>query len=462
MRRILVPGLTLALAAAVASPLYAGAVYVPYAADVTVGAVQYETQIWASNRGSESRRFSTVFIPAGANGTVRTGVVPKVVGVQPGASILVDNIAPTSTVGMLEINGAPQLLISARLVPADGGSGRLGGHLPVISSENLIPASAVAHLQGITRDQARITDLMVVNVAKVAASCTVTPQAANGAALGNPAQVTLAPLTVNRYADVMNVLGQLAITGVRVGVTCNQTFYAFALTLDSQNSAVTVINPAESLTSTLLVPGDDGGGGGGGGGGGNQTCGDGKICFSRPGVFYIPTPSESVRRETFSLATADYSKAHFTVEVENGGWKSPTSGLHSLFWLAINRHFRLLGFAAAKGPSAHTVLFRHGIDIEAVLKPRFEVGFRFEPGSTVKVDFLWDGPNRLVELRLLDTAGNVLARITDRTNKARIQIGDGEDLTADFSFQQGHNPNEPPTYGWKYKNLSLEVFELQE
>lgn len=450
MRLSLVTGLSI-LCLATAGPAFGGAVYVPYAADVTIGGVNYKTQVWASNRGSENRRFTTFFIGAGADGTDREDAETGNVTVLAGGSVLVQGLAAANQVGMLEISGAPQLMISAQLVPGGDFLGRIGANLPVISSENLVAANETVFLQGISRNSQQVSDFSLVNVSHTQATCTVSAFQANGAAIGSSAQVPVAALSMNRYADVLNILGQPSITGVRLAVTCDQTFYAYGLVFDANNGAVKVIEPSEMLTSTLVAPGD--------------TpppppppeCGTGVLCFERRGVFFTPTGGEPYRRETFEVPTGSYSKVHLRVEVINNGWRQPTTGIHMLWWLAVNRHFRLLGFAAARGPNANNVLFRHGMNIEATAKPKYNIPFTMVIGQVYVNEFTYDTGNRTLEYKILDAAGNVLLRVEDRTNVNHIEINDGEDLTADFSWN-GENPNEPPTYGWKYQNLTIEAY----
>ncbi len=450
MRRLIVAVASITCLAA-AAPAFGGAVYVPYAADVTVGGVRYKTQVWASNRGSENRRLSTFFIGAGVNGTDRDGAALSSVGVLPGSSVLVQGVAGPNQVGMLEISGAPQLLISAQLVPVGNFLGRVGANLPVISSDNLLAAGSTAHLLALSRNSQQISDFLLVNISQQQASCSVSAFAANGSPIGSTAQVTMPALSLNRYSDVLNLLGQANVTGVRLTVSCNRTFYAYGVTFDSSSGAVNVLQPSELLTSTLVIPG------------GNdpdpdpEGCPTGAICFERRGTFFTPTGGEPYRRETFPTPNGSYSKAYLRVEVVNNGWRQPTTGIHMLWWLAINRHFRLLGFAAARGPGAHNVLFRHGMNIEATAKPRYNLPFTMVIGQTYINEFTYDAANRELEYKILDTGGNVLLHTTDRTNVRHIEVGNNEDFTADFSWH-GDNPNEPPTYGWNYKNLTLQIW----
>jgi hypothetical protein len=264
--------------------------------------------------------------------------------------------------------------------------------------------------------------------------------------------VRLAPLSSRLYEDALAILGESDQLNARAEVSCDEPSYAFSLIRDLATGEVSYLGPAGEGSSTLAPPGDGGGSGG--------ECPPDAICFSRPGVFYVPTPQESIRRLTFPLATGPYSKLHFRVEVVHGGWKQPASGLHSLFWLALNRHYRLIGFSGFHGPAKNDVLFRHGMNLPAGEKPKFVEPFVAIPGETYVCDFLFDPVGRHLEFKILDSAGNTLLSITDRPNVNRINVEDGEDLVADFSTAAGQNDAEPPTYGWQYRNLTLEVYPI--
>ncbi|MFN7963213.1 MAG: hypothetical protein U0002_18275 [Thermoanaerobaculia bacterium] len=458
MRRGLTRALAVAfLVLATAGSVQAGTVYVPLAKDVVIDGIRYQTQIWVSNKGDVPRRFGALFLPNDTDGTSRPDGNPAPnIGINGGATLQLTGIAPANSVGMLEISGAPQILVTAKLVSTVNGVEHIGTALPVISSDNLIAAGTQINLQNFDRSTTRRTDFLLVNLAQTAASCNVALFRADGTSIGDPAVVTLLPLSHREYGDVLNALGEANIAAARLVATCDKTYFAYALNYDRATGDATVQLPSQDLDSALTRPGD------------NppppppppNDCDPAAVaCFQKTGVFYEPNPGETRRRESFQIASGSYSKTHMRVEVYHGGWLRPPSGLHSLFWYALGgRHYRLIGFAGALGPGKDQLLFRHGINLPAGDKPKFTPSFNFVPGTTYVLDYVWNPAGRTLSFKVMDTSGNVLIEITDRPNANRMNIEQGEDLTLDFSSELGANPNEPPTYGWRYQNLLVEVF----
>lgn len=449
MRSRLVTGLSL-LCLAAAGPAFGGAVYIPYTADITVGGIRYETQIWAANRGTENRRFSAVFLNAGSDGTDRDGVDPTQVTVLAGGSVLIQDFAGANQLGMLEISGAPQLAIGARLVPIGDQTGGLGASLPVISSENLLPAGATVYLQGLGRDDQKVTDFVLANIEHTPASCNLSILGANGAALAAPAQVTVAALSINRYTDLLGSLDPPTVSGARVVVSCDKRFFAYALTFDAGNAGVKMIQAAELLTSTLAPPGT------------TQTgCPAGALCFSKPGTFFTQVQPATFHIEYFDVPPGNYRKVHFEVDVYHGGWGnlSGPGGLHSLFWLVRDRNFNLLGFSVFRKPPRNDVMFRHGIGIEATQKPKIFLPVEGVPGHTYRVSYTYDPGQGRLNYQLTDlTTGALVIDYNDVPNVNRVEVPVGSRLRADFGFKEGLNENEDPGYGWRYSNLKLEAY----
>ncbi len=449
MKGSLVAGLSL-LCAAAAGPAFGGAVYIPYTADITIGGVRYETQIWAANRGTENRRFSAVFINAGSDGTDREDIDPTQVTVLAGGSVLIQDFAAANQLGMLEISGAPQLAIGARLVPTADQTGGLGASLPVISSENLLPAGVTVHLQGLGRDDQKVTDFVLANIDHTPASCNLSILGANGAPLSAAAQVTVAALSINRYADLLASLDPPTVSGARLAVTCDKRFFAYALTFDAANAGVKVIQAAELLTSTLAPPGT------------TQTgCPAGAVCFSKPGTFFTQVQPATFHIEYFDVPPGTYRKVHFQVDVFHGGWGnlSGSGGLHSLFWLVRDRNFDLLGFSVFRKPSANDVMFRHGVGIPATQKPKIFFPVEGIPGHTYRADYTYDLGQGRLSYKLIDrTTGAVLIDYLGVPNINQLDIPAGSRLRADFGFKEGLNENEDPGYGWEYRDVALEAY----
>ncbi len=104
------------LGAALVAPAFAGMLYVPIAVNTTDGDVTSRTELWVTNPSdSDLAGFFATFIPALADGTVREGEPPSYF-VAPGESVRFGDLVPQGAVGMLEIEGSPGLVVSARLV----------------------------------------------------------------------------------------------------------------------------------------------------------------------------------------------------------------------------------------------------------------------------------------------------------------------------------------------------------
>src|SRR5437764_7703804 len=143
----------LALWAAV-GPLAAGQVVVPVASGATANGTAYRTRLWVSNPSAAARFFTTAFIASGGDGT-KQETFGAPVYVQPGATLLVDGAAPAGKAGFLEVSGAPQLSVAARLELVDvNGNVLSSAALPVVSASGALAANAVAQLQGLEQEKA--------------------------------------------------------------------------------------------------------------------------------------------------------------------------------------------------------------------------------------------------------------------------------------------------------------------
>ncbi|HRC85981.1 MAG TPA: hypothetical protein PK413_10265, partial [Thermoanaerobaculia bacterium] len=406
-------------------------------------------------KGEEARRFSSYFIPTDTDGTDRpdgSNSAPDFT-VNGRNTVQLTDFAPVGGVGMLELTGAPQLLITAKLVPIVEDGEKLGATLPVISSDNLLPANTLVQIQELERTDTRQTDFVLANLAQTAASCNVAAFRFDGSAIGSAGVVTLPPLSHKLYEDLLGGLGETQLAAARLTVSCNQTFYAYAVTFDKEMGEATVLNPSKGLDSSLSRPGDAPPPPPGCPASASQ-------CFTRPGTFFTQVPPAIFHIEYFDVAPGTYSKVHFRVEVFHAGWGnlSGPGGLHSLFWLVVDRNFNLIGFSVFRKPPKSDVLFRHGIGIIATEKPKIFFPVEGIPGTTYVIDYTYNPAQRTLNYKLMDTAGHVLIDYNDVPNVRQLDVPNGSRLRADFGFNEGRNENEDPGYNWRYSNLTLEVF----
>src|SRR6185436_19148838 len=132
-----------ALLVSVAPAFAQGEVYVPYTSNRSLQGTTYRTKVWVTNTGSAVRKLSTRFIEQGVDGTKVPNQPGNDLNVPPGGTLLLTNLAPQDKIGMLEISGAPQLVVNARLDALNTQGAIVSStNMPVISTANVIKANA--------------------------------------------------------------------------------------------------------------------------------------------------------------------------------------------------------------------------------------------------------------------------------------------------------------------------------
>lgn len=442
----------LLLLAGPAAPALAGSVYVPLATDQTVQDVRFRTQVWATNTDVSLRQFTAFFIPADTDGTDRPENWGTSTVVSAGATMLLGTIANSGETGMLEISGAPHIVVSARLVPTQGGVTGLGASIPVIGSANQFAADATAHLQGWVRSGDVVSDFGVVNLGRASASCSIDVFRSDGSQIQSTAIINMPPLSHRQFDDALGLLGEPAITAVRSETTCDQPFYVYVRTYDRTSGELHFSLPSLKLAdSTLAPPGTDP----------PEpvpepvSCQNGALCYSYLAEPYIPRRSAQNHKIFIAVPPGSYRSVRLQLDVVHGGWRNPSSGLHNILWLARDSNFDLIGYVNLLGPNKNKLHFRHGMGLSAGDKPKIVKNLVTTPGETYHFDYLWDAGADRIEL-VVTHDGEEVGRIVTEPNARRLSIGNGNRIEVAFSFEAGLNPNEPPTYGWEYKNLKLE------
>jgi hypothetical protein len=85
-----------------------------------------------------------------------------------------------------------------------------------------------------------------VNLGWSAAQCAVSTTSDLGAPIGAPANLSLKPLSLRSFPDVLQTLGVPQAQYVRLLVSCDQPFYSFAMTRDEETGDIGFIGPAGS------------------------------------------------------------------------------------------------------------------------------------------------------------------------------------------------------------------------
>ncbi|MBZ0115325.1 MAG: hypothetical protein K8J08_22920 [Thermoanaerobaculia bacterium] len=426
-------------------PALAGSIYVP----IEPTAPGDQTFVTISNPSGDQVALTYYLINPFEDGTVRPEELP-IRYINPGESIVLRNSLPLGERGILEITSSATLPVTARLGKTwDTPSSVTGSSVPVISSTNSGIAGNNLYLQGLQRDAdgAVMTNFRMVNLGTSEATCNVTLNTIDGDVLGGffvfPGRQ---PLSVTTFDDALSALSTTQDLGdIRARVSCDRTFYTYFVVHEPQSEQSVFVGPAIDTDSALGIFD------------GNLPCDPNGFCFEHAGVFHVPTSNNKVKRLEFPTPPGDYHKVHVRMEVKLGGWQNPSSGLHSIFWLALDRNRNLIGYLNLKGPNANSILFRHGFGQAQEDKAKVTVPAIFQPGQTYFFDYLYDTNINLIQLIVVDVAtGQEVAQILHSPDTNKIKVTNSDIVLMDFGFP-GVNPNEPPTYGWSYQNLWIEI-----
>ncbi|HEX5760991.1 MAG TPA: hypothetical protein VF121_17520 [Thermoanaerobaculia bacterium] len=430
---------------AIAPALHAGTVYVPVTKDELQGKV-YRTKVWVTNTSSVARRFSYFFILADSNGTQRAGA-PESLTVPAGGTLLLSSLAPAGKVGVLEITGAPQLVVTARLDASGLASAPVASaHLPVVSSENQIGGGKVAFLQGLARGQAGLlSNLGILNLAHEGNQCTVGAFRSNGTQIGTNAVLTLQALSNREFSDAYGLLQEAAIADSYFAVTCARDFYAYATLLDPVNTQTVYVTPSYTLASSLRVPGQPGGP-------------PGTVQFSLPGVFLDAKPGDSFK--VFDLPAdpgTRYKKAVVEFDLRVG---QMTLGPRNFYGVtSLRRNDKTLFFGLIVRDDRDKTILDLGEEVEGGLILG-DNGGPWKANANYYVIFEYDTDLREVVFKLF-RAGVLVEQLSGRTLHNDLIAG-GNLLRVDFGMKGIADGAYFPPHTWRYSNLSVRLEPFEE
>lgn len=423
-------------------PGFAGTIYIPILSD-EINGISYETRVTVSNNGKSRADFTTRFFDDDSPGVARENTEEQSYILTPGQTFVLE-LGP-EYFGLLEIEADEDLAFSARLTPmVDGGEVGLGGQVPVITSANVVPSDVTAQLQDWRRSEAKyFTDFGVVTLGSRDTNCMVDVFRAGGAALVANLSLLWQPLSVRHFHDALKLLGESNATSVRAAITCDQDFYPYGVTVGRETGEVVFIRPSGLGSSALQPPGSP------------FECPQGAVCFEEQGTFFVPTLSAPTRGISMNVPPGSYTKIKLHMEVLHGGWQSPSSGLHNIFCFVLGGNRDQIGYVNFLGPNRDILLVRHGMGLSMGQKPRIERPFVAVPGEVYTFDYLYDTQARVISL-LVSNRGQQVASVFAAPNVNRINVPANKNFLIGLSFEPGLNPNEPPTYGWQYRNLIVE------
>lgn len=444
MKKLLFASLVLATSV---SPAFAGFVYVPVLDRTGSGGSKHSTEVWISNNGAEERRYGTFFLPAGSSGLQRSGTSAKAT-VLGGRTVKLVGVGTAP--GLLEIEGAPQVLVEARMVNSPSGGFGAQTLLPVISSENALAPNAIAELLALSRDTSgAYTDLEIVNLGNQAAQCAIQFFRADGTQIGSTAKIAVPPLSLRHFGDVFPILGVTSVADARARVACNQAFFAFAGIFNPARTLLTFATPAASGASTLAGPN-------------GPPPSPGAIVFERSGEVHRPALGNEIKQITVPVPQAlSFKRVTIDWDVVPGPWTaSKPDGNHNLIWVHRGKYrSNTLANVNTFGPPRSGVKNTQNLDMAAKALTLKEVPLTLQEGVSYHFHYVYDAETNRVTLTVT-SQGSTLATLDmegSALNKVITVPSTGLIVQFGHTAEQAAGGIEFPTYGWVYSNLRIEM-----
>lgn len=427
----------IALAASVA-PAFAGSVYVPFASNRSIDGTTYQTKVWVTNTGTAARRFDVRFIGQNVDGTQGADITTQL-NLPGGGTLLLGSVAPSGSLGMVEVSGAPQLVVNARIDAIGPGGAILSTtNVPAIGAGNVIKGGSTAHIQGLElTNRGTLSDLGIINLSNAAAQCTIKAWRPNGAQISQTSVVALQPLSVRHFENVLNVLGEQSVSDTRVEVSCDKQFFPYSVVFKPGGPETAFVTSSFALDTNLVS------------GVGNAP---GTVVFEVPGVYLDAKPGDSFKQ--FDIPVVEgvrYKRA--TVEFDVYVNKFPNGIFAGV--TALRRTDRTLFYGLVVRGARSKAILDMGVDDDVVQgnsgpwkeRTNYHLVFEYDvPTSTLTFKTYRSGA-------LAETLRGRINHFDLAKNGKLIRVDFGQTGVADGAYF--------PPLGWKYSNLKV-TFEPED
>lgn len=430
-----------------AQPLLAGTVYVPMAGDlVTAEGHIITTQVLFHNTSGQPQSYSAVFIPATSDGTLVDRESPEEFTVTQRATEVRDDLAPAGVFGLLEITTDDEITVTARLVSiAADGEQKIGANVPVINSRSAIAAGGTGVVQGLDRiDGQMVSDFFMLNLSIERSECNVDVRRRDGFRIFEQT-VSLPPLSLFPFEDVLSLLGVMNTTDVSVAVSCDTLSHPYGLSRRVDTGEIRFVPPSPKGAASIdLFPTSD--------------CPEDAL-FQLPGDFHIPSPQNE--RATFFVDTTPgevFSRLILTMEFTMGDWnRGDPSGNHAVFWLNRTPQWasNLFGYVNLFGPRKNFAKMQTNVGLPRGVIEAVQQGANFEPGLTYTVRYTYDTEQNFIEAIFTQKGGGEVVRLNDIPTVNRI-VTDNNFMLA-FGHTSHEEGPEVTTFGWRYSNLCFRL-----
>ena len=412
-------------------PAIAGEVYVPFASNRSINGTTYQTKVWVTNTGAAARQFKVRYINENVNGTqgADTGTELSVPG---GGTLLLGSVAPSGSVGMVEITGSPQLVVNAR-VDAISATGVIlsSANVPVVSGGNVVKPNATAHIQGIElTSRGTMSDLGVLNLSNAAAQCAVRAYRSNSTQISQTAVLSLLPLSMLHFENAMAVLGESLISDARFEVTCDKQSFPYAVVFEPGGPETNFVTPSYALDTDVV----------------SGVGTSGAVVVEAPGLFFTAKVGDSFKQFDIPLVEGTrYKKA--TIEFDLYVEKFPNgifAGVTSLRRTDKTLYYGLI----VRGDRSKAILDM-GVDDDIVdgksgpwqARTNYHLTFEYDTVSS-RLTFKTVRNGTLVE-----TLSGPINHLDLSKNSKIVRVDFGMTGVADGAYF--------PPIGWRYSNLKV-------
>ncbi|MDX1631699.1 MAG: hypothetical protein R3234_07550 [Thermoanaerobaculia bacterium] len=187
------------------------------------------------------------------------------------------------------------------------------------------------------------------------------------------------------------------------------------------------------------------------------------VCFQREGVFHHAVPGNPEEKILLPVPPGTYHRIRVSFDAMNGGplEERGTRYIEQLiFWLAVRGDRQRYGFVRLRrtGPN-YQLNVSHGVGTPFEKKIVHKTRLYFPFGTVYHWDYLYDAANRTLLLTVTDPSGKRVARVKGVPNVSRIVRPRGHDFHLNFGYGARPNENEYRSFGWKFSDLVVEVFQ---
>jgi hypothetical protein len=450
LRRPLIGSLVVAGMVSLSLDLGAQTLYVPVP---DASALQATPQITLrlNNASAATRHANVSFVEEGQSGSAPG--VTHALGVAANGASVADGSSLVSGAGLLVISGSPQVTATVEYSIANSAGGS-DFFLPVIGEANQIAAKSTALVAGLERATGGgFANLEIVNLGSASTQCSVSLVNLDGSPAAAGATVTLPPVSMTSFTDVLSGSANPNPSNVTAEVTCDQAFYPYATIYSPSPAAFHIAVP--STTVGTGVGGSNTSSGGGTTSPGQPTFPPGAaVSVRRSGVFFAPVDSSLSALDIPIPVTPNGSYSQATVEFDMvvGAFTPHYTAIAALLRPGSSRNNRTLYF----GFDIRGNVGRTFIDLGVVgLEPAIKSSYPWTEGSQYHIKLVYDVVQKILTLSIFQD-GSQQAQVHGANFNWDLR-DTGKGMQVQFGLPGVADGAYFPPIGWIFSNLSIEM-----